>query len=157
VPQGKPLTDTVIAAILASIDAGKSRNETAREHEVSASTVSRIAAANARSFDRSKTKNATEAARVDNAALRASTSRRFLEKANDLLDQMEQPHVAFNFGGKDNTYNEKQLDKPPVSDLRNLMTAAAVAVDKHLVIEKHDNSGETHAAVDAWLSQMGVE
>lgn len=155
-PQGKPLDERIVSAILASIDAGKSRNETAREHGVSASTVSRIAAANARSFDRAKTKNATEAARLDNAALRASTSRRLLEKANEFLDLMDQPHTAFNFGGKDNTYNEKLLDRPPVSDLRNLMTAAAVAVDKHLVIEKHDNSGESHAAVDAWLTEMGA-
>jgi transposase-like protein len=154
VPQGKPLTDTVIAAILASIDAGKSRNETAREHEVSASTVSRIAAANARSFDRSKTKNATEAARVDNAALRASTSRRFLEEANRFLDDLHKPHTAYNFGGKDNTFNSKEFPEPPVTDKRNLITAAAVAIDKHLAVEKHDNSGEAHAAVDAWLQEM---
>lgn len=155
-PQGKPLADTVITAILASIDAGKNRNEVAREHGVSPSTVSRTAAANGRSFDRSKTKNATEAKKADNAALRASTSRRLLVKANELLDQMDAPHVAFHFGGKDNTYCEKRMERPPVTDLRNLMTAAAVAVDKHLVIEKHDNSGESHAAVDAWLSEMGA-
>jgi transposase-like protein len=149
-----PLPDDKRAAILDDIKAGKSRNEIAREHGVGAGTVTKIAQQNDLAFDRSKTKNATEAARVDNAALRASTSRRFLEKANHLLDQMEQPHVAFNFGGKDNTYNEKRLDKPPVSDLRNLMTAAAVAVDKHLVIEKHDHSGDSQAAVDAWLQEM---
>ncbi|MFB4276055.1 hypothetical protein ACBJ59_12225 [Nonomuraea sp. MTCD27] len=153
-PQGKALDEHTIAAILASIDAGKSRNEAAREHGVSASTVSRIAAANARTFDRSKTKNATEAARADNAALRAATSRRLLVKANEFLDQMDREHLAWNFGGKDNTYNEKTLPRPPVSDLRNLMTAAAVAIDKHIVIEKHDNSGESHAAVDAWLTEM---
>jgi transposase-like protein len=154
VPQGKPLDEHTVTAILASIDAGKSRNEVAREHNVSASTVSRIAASNARSFDRSKTKNATEAKKADNAALRAATSRRFLEKANELLDQMDGEHTVFNFGGKDNTFNSKVLPKPPVADLRNLMTAAAVAVDKHLVIEKHDHSGESHAAVDAWLQEM---
>jgi DNA-binding CsgD family transcriptional regulator len=139
------------AAILEQIRAGKNRNEIARDLEVSGSTVSKIARENDHAFDRTQTKNATEAARADNAALRASTSRRFLIKANELLDQMDAPHVAFNFGGKDNTFNSKELDKPPVSDLRNLMTAAAVAIDKHLVIEKHDNSGESHAAVDAWL------
>ncbi|MEV4837774.1 winged helix-turn-helix domain-containing protein [Nonomuraea sp. NPDC049486] len=149
--------DAKRTAILDDIRAGeKSARQIARDHGVAQSTVSKLAkdAGITNAFDRSKTKNATEAARADNAALRASTSRRFLEKANQLLDQMDQPHVAFNFGGKDNTYNEKQLDRPPVSDLRNLMTAAAVAVDKHLVIEKHDNSGESHAAVDQWLEEM---
>lgn len=153
-PQGKPLDDTTRAAILVDIRAGKSRNAIARDHQVSAGSVTKLAQEIGHRFDRSKTKNATEAAKADNAALRASTSRRLLLKANEFLDQMDRPHTAFNFGGKDNTYNEKQLDRPPVSDLRNLMTAAAVAIDKHIVIEKHDNSGESHAAVDAWLSEM---
>jgi hypothetical protein len=153
------LPDDKRAAIQADIEASqKSRNQIARDHDVSVGTVTNIAKAAGltTAFDRSQTKTATEAKKADNAALRASTSRRLLEKANELLDQMDQPHVAFHFGGKDNTYNEKQLDRPPVADLRNLMTAAAVAVDKHLVIEKHDNSGESHAAVDAWLDAMGA-
>jgi transposase-like protein len=150
----RPLDDTKRAAILDDIRAGKPRNTVARDHGVSGSTVSKLARENDLAFDRSQTKNATEAKKADNAALRAATSRRLLEKANEFLDQMDRPHLAFNFGGKDNTYNEKWLDRPPVTDLRNLMTAAAVAVDKHLVIEKHDNSGESHAAVDAWLSEM---
>ncbi|MBF8193269.1 helix-turn-helix domain-containing protein [Nonomuraea sp. K274] len=155
----RPIPDNVRQNILDDINAGeKSRNQIARDHNVSVGTVTNIAkrAGLTTAFDRSATKNATEAAKADNAALRAATSRRLLVKANELLDQMDQPHLAFNFGGKDNTYNEKQLPKPPVSDLRNLMTAAAVAVDKHLVIEKHDNSGESHAAVDAWLTEMGA-
>ena len=153
----RPIPDDVRQAVIDDIRAGeKSRNQIARDHDVSVGTVTNIArrAGLTAAFDRSATKNATEAAKADNAALRASTSRRLLIKANELLDQMDQPHTAFNFGGKDNTYNEKQLSRPPVSDLRNLMTAAAVAVDKHLVIEKHDNSGESHAAVDAWLTEM---
>ncbi|TYB50248.1 helix-turn-helix domain-containing protein [Nonomuraea sp. PA05] len=153
-PQGKPLDQRVVVAILASIDAGKSRNEVAREHQVSASTVSRIAAANARTFDRTKTKNATEAAKADNAALRASTSRRFLEEANRFLDDLHRPHTVFNFGGKDNTFNSKEMPEPPIADKRNLITSAAVAIDKHLAVEKHDNSGESNAAVDRWLTEM---
>lgn len=153
--QGRPLDDYKRAAILEDIRAGeKSCRGIAAEHAVSASTVGKIARENGLGFERAKTKNATEAKRADNAALRATTSRRLLEKANQLLDQMESEHLVFNFGGKDNTYNSKVLPKPPVSDLRNLMTAAAVAIDKHLVIEKHDNSGESHAAVDSWLSEM---
>lgn len=153
----RAIDDAVRDAILEDIRAGqKSRNQIARDHNVSVGTVTNIAKRSGltSAFDRSATKNATEAARLDNAALRAATSRRLLEKANEFLDQMEQEHTAFNFGGKDNTFNSKVLPKPPVSDLRNLMTAAAVAIDKHIVIEKHDNSGESHAAVDQWLEEM---
>lgn len=149
-----PLDPAKRQAILNDIKAGHSRNRIARDHGVSGSTVSKLANTEGLSFDRSQTKNATEAKKADNAALRAATSRRLLEKANEFLDQMDRPHLAFNFGGKDNTYAEKLLDRPPVGDLRNLMTAAAIAIDKHLAVEKHDNSGESHAAVDTWLSEM---
>lgn len=149
-----PIDPTIKAAILASIQAGGKRNEIAREYGVGAGTVTKIAQDNDLAFDRSVTKNATRAKQADNAELRATTSRRLLVKANEFLDQMDAEHTVFNFGGKDNTFNSKVLPKPPVSDLRNLMTAAAVAIDKHLVIEKHDNSGESHAAVDAWLTEM---
>ncbi|MFJ2029442.1 hypothetical protein [Streptosporangium sp. NPDC087985] len=149
-----PLDPELKAAILESIKAGGTCRGIARSADVSPSTVAKIARENGLGFERTQTKNATEAKVADNAALRASTSRRFLVKANELLDQMDGEHTVFNFGGKDNTFNSKVLPKPPVSDLRNLMTAAAVAIDKHLVIEKHDNSGESHAAVDAWLTEM---
>lgn len=151
------MDETKRQAILDDIKAGeKSARQIARDHDVATSTVSRLAKATGEGdgWQRSQTKNATEAAKADNASLRAATSRRLLLKANEFLDQMDQEHTAFNFGGKDNTFNSKVLPKPPVSDLRNLMTAAAVAIDKHLVIEKHDNSGESHAAVDAWLEEM---
>jgi transposase-like protein len=151
-----PLDPVLRAAIAEAIKAGGKRNEIAREHSVSPSTVSKIARDDGLTgaFDRSQTKNATEAARVDNAALRASTSRRFLEEANRFLDDLHKPHTAYNFGGKDNTFNSKEFPEPPVTDKRNLITAAAVAIDKHLAVEKHDNSGEAHAAVDAWLQEM---
>lgn len=153
----RPIPDNVRLAILADIEAGrKSRNQIARDHNVSVGTVTNIAkrAGLTTAFDRSSTKNATEAAKVDNAALRAATSRRFLEEANHFLDDLHAPTLVFNFGGKDNTFNSKELPKPPTADRRNLITSAAVAIDKHLAVEKHDNSGEAHAAVDAWLQEM---
>jgi hypothetical protein len=141
-------------AIIADIKAGTfGRNEIARRNDVGMATVSRIAGEEGltATWDRSATKNATEAARLDNAALRAQTSRRFLLKAGELLDQMDQPHVAFAFGGKDNVYTEHAMEKPPVADLRNLMITAATAFDKHLKAELFDGENEGLAAVDAWL------
>lgn len=44
----------------------------------------------------------------------------------------------FSFGGKDNVYRERILDRAPTGDLRNLMTSAAIAFDKHLLAERHD-------------------
>lgn len=134
----RPLPDRKRAAILADIEAGqKSRNQIARDHGVSVSTVTKLAPPG--SFDRSQTKNATAAAVADNRRIRAQISRRLLTKANELLNQMDQPHIVFNIGGKDNVYTEHLMDRPPTTDLRNLMTSAAVAIDKHAVLEKLDS------------------
>lgn len=152
----KPLDPVLRAAIVEAIKAGGTRNQIARDLGVSPSTVSKIARDDGltSAFDRSQTKNATEAAKADNAALRAATSRRFLEECNRFLDDLHAPILVWNFGGKDNTFNSKELPKPSTADKRNLITSAAVAIDKHLAVEKHDNSGESHAAVDAWLEEM---
>lgn len=142
------LSDTKRAAILADIRAGKPRNQIARDHKVSPSTVTGIAnkGVGATAFDRSLTKNATEAAVADNRARRAETSRRFLDKANEFLDQMDQPYTVFAFGGKDNSYNEHTLDRPPIPELRNLMVASATAFDKHLLADRHDSGERVESA-----------
>jgi transposase-like protein len=135
------IPDDTRASILAAVRAGaKGRNQIARDHGVALSTVTKLAkeAGVTDAFDRAQTKNATTAALVDNKAQRVLAARRLIAKAHDLLDQMDQPAIVFNFGGKDNTYEEHQLAKPPVADLRNLMVTAATAIDKHLVLERHD-------------------
>lgn len=136
-----PLDPAKRAAILEAIRAGgKSQRQIAADHDVSTTAVRKIAnqAGITDAWSREQTKNATEARLADNKALRAEVSRRFLEKSRELLDQMDQPHLVFNFGGKDNDYNERVLDRPPTGDLRNLMISAATALDKHLVAERHD-------------------
>lgn len=154
----KALPDAKRNAILADIEAGrKARNQIARDHHVSPSTVTKIAkdAAIEAAFDRSHLKHALQAKAADDKAFRAATSRRFLRKCNELLDQMDRPHMVFNIGGRDNVYTEHLMDRPPTADLRNLMTSAAVAFDKHLAADKHD-AGETGGlnSVDAWLDSL---
>lgn len=144
-------------AILADVRAGKSCRQTARDHEVSPATVSKLAKDEdvADAFGRSQTKSATEAVVADNRAWRAATSRRFLAKCNALMDRMDGPHLVYAFGGRDNEYNEHELAEPPVDALRGLMTAAAIAFDKHLAADKHD-AEETRDlnSVDAWLDSL---
>ncbi|WP_052720211.1 hypothetical protein [Actinoplanes rectilineatus] len=137
------IPDDVRAAILDDIRSGVLGNrKIATKHGVSSGTVTNIArqAGVSDAFERTHTKKATEAAALDNKALRVKTARRFLNKANELLDQMDQPHLVFNFGGKDNTYEEHLLQRPPTGDLKNLLVSAATAIDKHLVLERHDVS-----------------
>jgi hypothetical protein len=137
-----PVTDAERVRIRQLHALGLSCAQIAAEISRSKSAVSRQCAAMGLAFDRAQTKAATAAVVADSAALRAQTSRRFLVKANDLLDMMDEPHVAFNFGGKDNTYEEHEFEKPPVDALRSLMQSAAQAFDRHLAQDKHDAKGD---------------
>ena len=151
------LPDETREAILADVRAGeKSRGQIARDHGVSAWTVGNIAkeAFLHGAFSREKTKNACEAAAVDNRARRLAISTTLLDRAEDLLEQMRQPYRVFAFGGKDNEYSEHERDRPPPAELRNLMVSAATAIDKHLALDKHDAEQDGLAAVDAWLRSM---
>lgn len=138
----KKVSEAERKAILQDIQAGElSRNAVARKHGRSMGTITRIAEAAGigdTAFDRAKTKNATQARAVDMAELRSRTARRFLEKANAALDRLDRPCIVYSFGGMDNHYAEHTMAEPPASEFRSLMTAAAVAMDKHLVTVKHD-------------------
>jgi hypothetical protein len=135
------IPDDKRAAILADVKAGKlGARQVAAKHSVAPSTVTKLAkdAGIVDAFERAQTKNATAAAQIDNKAMRVLAAQRLIVKAHETLDQMDAPHLVFNFGGKDNTYEEHLLSKPPTGDLRNLMVITATAIDKHLVLERHD-------------------
>lgn len=154
------IPDRTTRKIIADIEAGElSRNAIAKKHGVAASTVTSIAkrAGLTDAFDRSATRKAVEARQVDLRDLRSQTSQRFLTEANDFLDQLRQPFVAFNFGGRENTYAEKRMDRPPVDAQRQLITSAAIALDKHLAVEKHDsgiNIGEATSLLGELISGL---
>jgi Helix-turn-helix domain len=149
-----PVTDAEKARIRQLHAEGLSCAQIAAALGRSKSAVSRQCKAMGLVFDRAQTKAATRAKVADNASRRADTSRRFLEKANELLDMMDQPHVAYSFGGRDNTYVEHAFEKPPVDALRSLMQSAAQAFDKHLGQDRHDSDQGGLSAVDAWLRGM---
>lgn len=132
------IPDEARRAILDDIDSRMPRNQIAAKHHVSPSTVTGIARQNNRSFDRSQTKNATEAARADNAALRAQITGELYRSALEWIGQTKRPFLAFSFGGKDNTYNEHLLDHAPTGDIRNLMTSVGIAVQRAAELERFD-------------------
>lgn len=143
-------------AIADAVQAGQlSRNAIARQHGVTGATVGNIAREHdiTPAFDRTLTKQASAARAADMAEARSRLRARLLAKAEDLLDQMDDPHLVYSFGGKDNEYNEHTLERAPTGDLRNLMTAAAIALDKHVVLDKHD-SDDGHE--DAKSMLLGV-
>jgi transposase-like protein len=143
----RPIPKRKREAIAEDIRAGMARNEIARKHGVSSSTVTLIAREFDLNFDRSMTKRATEAKVADAAALRAEVSLLFLAKAKELLGDLDRPFLAYSFA-------EHMLDRPPDGAIRNLMTSAAVAFDKHLAADRHDSDEHGLGAVDTWLRGM---
>ena len=154
-PRGRPVTDETRASVVQLHAAGKGRNEIAVELDIAAASVSAIVKAAGLSFDRSKTSVAVKAHQVDLAIQRAELAQMALATARRLLTQMEQPHLAFNFGGKDNTYAEHELKRPPTGDLRNLMTSFGIAVQRSMELSKFDaDPSEGLSAVDDWLAAV---
>lgn len=137
-----PLDPAKREAIEADVRAGNlSRNRIAKAHGVGTSTVSRIAAALAEqgvpTFDRSSTAAATRAAQVDNAERRARLEAEFLRRAEAELAQCDEPVIVGQFGGRDNTWAEREFDRAPHNVRSTLVStaqrAAKAAADLALV------------------------
>ena len=143
----KPLPEDKRAAILADIQAGeKSRNQIARDHGVGVATVSNIAKAAglADAFDRSQTEKAARAREVDAKALRAQLKLDLLEDAQKLRARAWAPYevVVSTPQGADTV----MLSEPPLNETRAAYTAIGIAIDKSLVLEKHDTGDSTAEA-----------
>lgn len=155
-PQGIPINPTVRAAILTDLKAGGNTcRGLARKHSVSDATVRKIAndenVVNA--FSRVNTEKATRARVADMATERADISELFLRRAREALEQMVESHLVYNFGGKENSYAEHVLERPPTGDLRNLMVTAATAIDKHMAVHRF-NTGTDAEQVGGLLGAL---
>jgi hypothetical protein len=134
---------------------GVARNQIARELGVSAATVTKHAPAG--SFDRSATAVAVKARQIDMAAMRAQLAADLLSDAARLREQVWQPALVYNFGGKDNTYEEHQLDEQPTDAKRTLIQAATTAVTAHLRLVDHDSDGgldEARSVLDGFMDAV---
>jgi hypothetical protein len=152
----KPLSARKRNAVLADIRAGvKSRNQIARDHGVSPSTVTKIAkdAGVDTAFDRTKTKDATHAREIDCKSLRAQLKIDLLHDAQKLRTRIWGTHqvvVATPQGAEIVT-----LDENPLAEMRSGYTALGIVIDKSIRLEQHDaEGGDGLAAVDEWLRGM---
>jgi len=156
-----PLDSERIAEIVRLAGQGLSRDEIARRVGVGRATVTKYAPPG--SFDRTHTAVAVKARQTDMAARRVQLAADLLSDAARLREQIWQPTKIYNFGGKDNTYNEHQVDEPPFDAKRTLMQAATTAMTAHLRLVDHDSDGGVDAAhslvhgfIDA-VAQAAVE
>lgn len=142
------ISETQKAEVLALHGQGISRNEIARRTGIAAGSVTNICRAAGLTFDRSETKQATEARAVDLAAGRIRLAEKMLAASEDMLDAIDGPYEVYNFGGKDNTFESRVLDSAPVEVRRNVITTAGITFDKLTrIVEKSDTGLEQAVGV----------
>lgn len=147
------LTDEERGKIADAIRAGKSRNEIARAFKRSAGTVTKIANEEGLAFDRSLTKQATEAKQSDNAHRLEVLKGRFLMESERMLDKLTQATLVTKFHQGD--WYETEIPEPTHTDARNIMWTAGGAIRNYLEIDAHQGGGEnSFAAVDEWLDHV---
>ena len=135
-----PVTDADRRRVRELHAQGKSRNAIAETLGRSGRTVSRIAAELGLSFERTRTAAATAAKVADGAARRAQLQLDALAGANKLMRQMFEPTVIYNFGGKENDYNERPVDEPPFRDKRDIATAISALAATALKLAEYDKA-----------------
>lgn len=144
---GRPrITDSDLAEILRLAREGVSRNAIAKQVKRSPDTVSRVCKDHGVSFDRAAPAAAIAARLIDLKAKRQALQIKLLDKADKLLDEIDEPHVYFNFGGKDNTYEEHEQPCPSPGDKRYLMQAATAAIKSQLDIDARDGDNGAEGA-----------
>lgn len=137
--RGVPVHPKTRAKVIDLIQQEMPRNQIARECGVSTATVSRIAQSAGLTFDRAQTKAATAARGADLAALRTRLAEKMGLRAERMIDRLDDPYLVYNFGGKDNTYEEHTLERAPVEVERNTVATAGIAFDKLTrIVEKSD-------------------
>lgn len=118
---------------------GMSCRGIAKELGCAPSTVSRWADRAGVSFDRAQTAAAVKAHTVDLAAGRVRLAEKMLAASETMLDRIDEPYLVYNFGGKDNTFEQAELASAPVEVRRNVITTAGITFDKLTrIVEKSD-------------------
>lgn len=147
----RPITDEDRRRVRELHAQDKSRNEIARALGRSPSTVSKIAAAfePPLTFDRAaEVETATRVRRADLAARRAELAITLHDIAERELAKMTEPHLYFEWGGKDHTYAQKWQDEPIPADRRTMMATAGAALDRSLKLAPpRDEAGEQSRSV----------
>ncbi|HEY9367554.1 hypothetical protein [Streptomyces sp.] len=135
-----PIPEDKRAAILDDIqgDDEQSCRGIGRKHGVSDATVRKIAkdAGIVNAFSRAQTENATRARVADMKSDRTKLAKELLGDAERLRDRAWSEYAYF-----ERTKDRPErviLDLPPLSEVRHAYTSIGIAIDKHVVLERHD-------------------
>lgn len=157
---GKPLAAEKrerIVKLLAQ-DNPPSHGAIAKKVGCAQSTVSKVAKAegfDTAARDQSNLARAHEARRAYGAERRAERLVKLADRIDRIIERMAEPHVAFNFGGKDNDYNERTFPEPTTEAIDKYAAAIAKLTRAEMEIVKYDERGDDDGAdVDRWLAEI---
>jgi IS30 family transposase len=142
VASSNPLTKRELDRIRALHGEGKTRNDIAKAVGRSASAITAACNKMGLSFDRTKTAAATKAKVLDARAKRAELMNKLLDDAEKLRQQLWEPTKIYSFGGKDNTYAERKVDRPPFKDQRDIVNAVSTTITASLRLDEHDKGSD---------------
>lgn len=129
---------------------GVSQGKMAKELGVSRTTVATWSRRLGLSYDTTAVVAANKAAGVNLAEGRIRLAEKMLAAAEGMLDRIDDQYLVYNFGGKDNDYNEHTLDEAPVEVKRNILTSAAIAFDKITkIVDSDPDIGSAETAIRA--------
>lgn len=151
----RPITDKERAAVRRLHAAGKTRNHIARELKRSPSTVSKLATEMGLSFDRAgEVAVATENKRAQLADRRAVLALDLQSDAEKLRAQLWKSCTIGEFAGKDGDWHTADLDQPRFVDQRQIISAAATAIQQSLRLAPADG-GSDGDAIKSMLGTLG--
>lgn len=151
------VTDDERARIVELVRGGMPRNAVAREVGRSPSTVSAVAQREGLSFDRSEVAAATAARQEDNRDKRSRLQELLLDDALRMREQLWEPALVYNFGGKDNTYEERTLARPDFAGQATIMRAVGVAIDKSVRLAEVDSGRQSADGAASVIVKIGEQ
>ncbi|WP_405204407.1 helix-turn-helix domain-containing protein [[Kitasatospora] papulosa] len=153
----RPIDDNDRAKVRELHAAGETRNAIARAIGRSFATVSKIARENdpPLEFNRAgEVAVATEVRRADLAARRAALALDLQSDAEKLRAQLFAPCTIGAFGGKDNKWEQTDLERPTFGDQRQILAATGTAIEKSLKLAPAAG-GEGAEQVRSMLGALG--
>ena len=147
------------AEVLDLYDKGLNRTQIARATGILETDLTDILREEGLVLDLTRVKARNKGRLEEAAEQRSRIMRKMMNASESLLSQMDQPARVFNFGGRDNTFAEVELEAPPIADKLRLMQAAGIGVDKALALAAHD-AGSARVSINlimATAEKLGLD
>lgn len=153
----KPVTDEERQRIIEAFPSGKSCRQIAADFNRATTTISTIAKSVGHEFGQVNTVRAREIKAVYDEERRQQIRLNTVDAAEKVLQQIFEPATIFNFGGRDNTYNEHKLDKPPYRDQRDIAQTFKTLMSIVLEIDKREQGTSDYGLLDVLFGQIQSE